>query len=533
GEGMEEMAARRGTSARRLRALLRGDLDNIVAKALKKRVQDRYASAETLAEDLRRHLAHEPVSARADSLAYRAGKFARRRRGAVAAFIAVSLLLGSLVTFYTSRLAAERDRARHQADKAARVSELLKGLLTAADPYQAREKREPTVREILDAGAERMARDLAAQPELQAEMLTVMGSVYQRLGAHEKAKPLLEQAVASGRRAPGPQHELVAQSLHELGIVLREKGDTEAAAALLQEALALRRRLGPQDSRIADTLQELAYLEDLRGGGRFETYAREALDIRRQALGEEHRDTVSSLNDLGLYLLLNKGEVASAEPLLRQCLAINRKLLRPDHPDVGTAMGNLALALQAKGDFAQAESLARQGLSISRKALGDDHLDIGIKLFNLAKALRSQGKFAEAAAALEEALRITRPALGPDHSRTVLFTVSLALVRLDQDRAAEAEPMLRHALRVRERTLAKDDARLGQVKSALGAVLTKLARYEEAESLLLAAERILAGGKAGGWEAQEARSNRTRLAALYEAWGRPDQAAPYRRLPSS
>jgi len=528
---LTESAARRASTPQGLRRLLRGDLDTIVAKAMKKKPQERYPSVGALADDLQRYLDRKPISARPDTLAYRTARFVGRHTRGVATGGAMVLLLVGLVAFYTTRLAAERDRARLQADKAAKVSELLTGLLTGADPFRTRDAKEPTVRNLLDAGAERIQKELAGEPELQAEMLTVIGRVYERLGLHDKAKPLLEQAVASGRRALGPEHERVAQSLHNLGVVLREMGDLAAAAPLLEEALAMRRRLlGREHKDVAQTLQELAYLHDLRGDASFEPLLREALAIRRKVLGEEHGDTVSSLNDLGLFLLLQKGDVAGAEPLLRQCLASNRKLLGEGHPDVATAMGNLALAAQAKGDHAEAESLIRQGLSISRKALGDRHPDIGIKLYNLSKPLRSQGKYDEAAAALEEALQITRPALGEDHSRTVRFTVALALIRLEQGQARVAEPMLRHALQVRQRTLSEDDLRIGQTKSILGGVLTRLARYDEAEPLLVDAQRILKDASAPGEEGQEARANLTRLVALYEAWGRPEQAARYRAL---
>ena len=116
-------------------ALSKGDLDTIVAKALKKNPAERYASVTALAEDVRRYLEHQPIGARPDTLAYRAAKFVqapragRGRRGgrAPVARRPDRLLHGCDV-------AAERDRARLEAQKSAKVSELLAGLLTRADP---------------------------------------------------------------------------------------------------------------------------------------------------------------------------------------------------------------------------------------------------------------------------------------------------------------------------------------------------------------------------------------------------------------
>ena len=139
---------------------------------------------------------------------------------------AAALLLVALTAFYTVRLAAERNRARLEAEKATKVSDLLTGLLTAPDPYISHDVKNPTVRGLLDAGAARIDKELAGQPDLEAQMLTVMGRVYQRLGAYDKAQTLLEEALAIGRR--GPQNAGLAETLNELGVLLREKGDFPA-----------------------------------------------------------------------------------------------------------------------------------------------------------------------------------------------------------------------------------------------------------------------------------------------------------------
>ena len=125
------------------------------------------------------------------------------------------------------RLAAERDRARLQAQKASKVSDLLTDLFIGADPF-ANRPGDTSVRGLLDAGAERIEKELDGEPELQAEMLTVIGRIYHRLDLDNRARPLLEKAIASGRRAFGPEHERVARSLNELGVLLRENGKLDA-----------------------------------------------------------------------------------------------------------------------------------------------------------------------------------------------------------------------------------------------------------------------------------------------------------------
>jgi tetratricopeptide (TPR) repeat protein len=211
-------------------------------------------------------LRREPVSARADTWAYRSTRFVQRHASGVSLAAAVLVIVASLVGFYTVRLAAERDRARLEAEKSAKISELLTSLLTGADPNATRD-REPTVRNILDAGAERVQKELADQPELKAEMLTVIGRVYQRLGLFETAMPLLQEALKVRRTTAPSDSAPLAQTINELGILLRERGDAASSIPLLEESLAMRRRiLGAEHADVAVTLVELGRSYQDTGG---------------------------------------------------------------------------------------------------------------------------------------------------------------------------------------------------------------------------------------------------------------------------
>ncbi len=514
----------------RLRRELRGDLDTIVAKALKKRPEERYASVTALAEDLRRNLEEEPILARPDSVPYRARKFVRRHARSLAAAAAVALALAAVVAFYGTRLANERDRVRQEAEKATQVSGFLTDLLGHADPYVAGQG-EPTVRSLLDAGAERARQDLAAQPELQREMLTLLGRIYERRGAYELAVPLLDQAVALGRRTLGPSPEL-AQSLNDLGVARLQKAELDAARITLTEALAMRRQvLGEEHADVAVTHSELGRaLLDLGRLDEAEAHCRAALAIRRKVLGPADHDTATSMSDLGL-LLRQKGDRAGAETMLRETLAVTRKSSGPRHPDTATALANLALTVNERGDHAAAEGMFREALGISQASLGRDHPNNAQRLANLANVLRLRGKLAEAAAMNEEALGISRPALGPDHPLVARQEVGLARIYLDQGRPAEAVPLLRHALGVQQESLPAGDWRLGATRSLLGDAYTRLSRFADAEPHLLGAHALLqVTPDPEGLETREARDNLARLVALYEAWGRPEKAAPYRSL---
>jgi len=537
-EALAHHATQCRTTPGRLSRALRGDLDTIVAKALKKDASERYASVTAMADDLGRSLRHEPIGALPDTLRYRTVRFVQRHVRGVAASVAVVVLIVGMTAIYTIRLSAERDRAQKEAAKAARISEALTGLLTGADPIANRATGEGlTVRGLLDAGAAQMQKELEGQPEAQAEILTVMGRLYRRFGAFDKAQALLEQALASGRAVYGTEHPRLALTLNDLGALLAEKGAYATAGSSLEEALSMRRRIhGPEHRDVAVTLAELGRVYQDQGlNARAEPLHREALAIRRKVLGEDDRETAVSLSDVASVLRLN-GDLSGAESFLRQCLELNRKTRGDDHPNTAMTLHDLGLVAAGRADFASAESLFQQAMDIQRKSLGDKHPVVATSLNSLSHVWLAQGKHAAAASALREALDIAVPVLGGDHQLVAIYTINLASVYLARREPAAAEALLREGLRIRalspevvpnrRRILSEDDWSVGATKSLLGAALTGLGRYDEAEAVLLEARRDLEAMPAP--RKPEMKATIARLVQLYDAWGKPDKAAAHR-----
>jgi serine/threonine protein kinase/Flp pilus assembly protein TadD len=518
-ESNTQRAARRGVTPDKLQRVLRGDLDTIVAKALKKKPEERYGSVAELADDLRRYVDHQPINARPDSVAYRAKKFVRRHRRSLAVAVIAVLMIAGTIAVYTVKLANERDHAARQAVKTAKVSEFLTEILDGADPFRTPDSQEPTIRHLLDVGAEKISRDLQGAPDVQAEVSTVVGRIYQRLGLFDKAQPFLEQAVTLGRQSMGPEHVSIAQALNELGVLYRERGDLPAAQPLLEESLKMRRHLlGSIDKDVAVTAVELARVLRDRGlDDQAEPLVREALAIRRTIFGNMHRETATSINDLGL-LLWQRGDLEAAEPLLRESLAINTAVLGPDHPSVGTSKGNLALVLNGQGRSAEAEALYHEQIVIMRKALGEQHPAYAQALNNLSRAVFDQGRPDEAKTLLVQCLAIVEPLFKNGNPRLAIYRTNLARVELALHHPKDAEPLLRRALETRQRIYPAGDWRIAQVNSMLGAALTAQKRYAEAEPLLLEAAQYLKPGPGG--QTKELADNHSRLAELYLATGR-------------
>jgi serine/threonine protein kinase/tetratricopeptide (TPR) repeat protein len=528
-DALARQAAARDATPSRLRRTLRGDLDTIVGKALKKDPTKRYPSVTALTDDVRRFLRQEPISAQPDTLRYRAAMFVRRHAGAVAASTAAVLLMTGLTAFYTIRLAAERESAEREAAKAARVSEVLTSLLAGADPIANRATGEGlTVPALLDAGAAQVERDLAGQPEAQAEILTVMGRLYRRYGVYDKAQRLLEQALASGQQVYGAEHVRVAQTLNDLGALLAEKGDYVNAEKSLERALQMRRALlGPEHADVAVTIVELGRVYQDRGfSARAEPLQREALAIRRKVLGEDHRETAVSLSDVASVARLG-GNLDEADALLRLALDLNRKTRGEAHANTATTLHDLGLIAIGRGDVKSAEGLFQQALAIHRKAMGERHPYVATTLNSLARVWVAERKYDQAISALETALEIARPVFGTDHQLVGIYTLNLAAAHQARREPETAEALAREGLRIRaiapelvparRRIHPDDDWSIGAAKSLLGAALTAERRYPEAETVLLEARRDLEAGP--GPQGRDLELTMARLDDLYDAWG--------------
>jgi tetratricopeptide (TPR) repeat protein len=188
-----------------------------------------------------------------------------------------------------------------------------------------------------------------------------------------------------------------------------------------------------QSGGLEEAVQLNAQVMKLYAAGRFGEaipLAQKALAIREKALGPEHPDTASSLNNLAL-LYEATGAYAQAEPLLKRALAIGEKALGPEHPNTATSLNNLAGLYEAMGAYAQAEPLLKRALAIGEKALGPEHPNTATSLNNLAALYWAQTHWSEAASSLRRAAQ-ARESLAQnilvlgDESRKRAFVTTLA-----------------------------------------------------------------------------------------------------------
>jgi tetratricopeptide (TPR) repeat protein/predicted Ser/Thr protein kinase len=478
----EELAEQRGTTAEQLRRIFAGDLDAILLTALRKEPDRRYRSAGDFGADLGRFLDGRPVSARPDTLGYRAGKFVARNRIGVAAAAAATIALIAAVSFYTARLARERDRAQVEAAKAGQVAAFLEDLFEVSDPSQSRTDT-ITARELLDRGAERIATNLTEQPEVQATLMGVIGRVYRGLGMYPAARDQATAALAIRRRLHAGEHHDVAESETDLGAALGGMAERTAAEARLREALRIERALhaGDDEHLVAALAGVAAVVKD--EGTRLddaEALFREALAMRER-LGTND-GSLAMLSDGLAGTLVWKGDYAGAEPWLRQSVALVQKQVPVDSAVLAIAVHNLGHNLKQLGKAEEAITMERQALAIGLAFYGPAHPYVTAFRNGLGTVLRDQGDLEGAAEQFRRSLTADSARLGPDHDQVATNLGLLGTTLLAQGRLNEAEVALRGALGVRRKALGPDHPYVAISVNELAGLYLARGKLVEAES---------------------------------------------------
>lgn len=485
-------AASRGTKPNQLVKSLQGDLDWITLKAVEKDRARRYSTPLELAADIERYLDNRPVVARPASASYRLKKYVQRHRVAVAAASSAAILL---VAFAINQ-AVQLRRITRERDRANRITDFMTRMFKVSDPSEAK-GNSITAREILDTAASQIDKGLEKDPELKAQMMGVMGDVYENLGLYPRAQPLLEESTEIRRRVLGANNPDTLESADQLAYILYLEGHYSEAEKLQRDTLeSLRRTLGPQSPESAATMMHLG--ATLTAESHFpeaEKLERESLAIRERILGPEHTDTLITMNNLS-NLLQREGQSAEAEQLDRRVLEVRRRVFGPDHLDTVLAQGNLSWDLYREGRFPEAEKLQLEVLGRRRRILGPEHPTTVGTMARLSVILQAEQRYAEAEKMQRDVLEIRRRILGPEHPETIISMGSLANTLMFEGRLSDAEKLYRQELEIETRVLGPEHQDTLSTKSNLAAVLGAQERYAEGEKLIretLAVERRVLG----------------------------------------
>jgi serine/threonine-protein kinase len=529
---------------------LRGDLDNIVLMALRKEPSRRYASVGQFSEDIRRYLEGLPVLAHKDTLSYRATKFIKRNKIGVAAAAAILLtLLGGIVATAwqakratdQARIAAEqarvaareRDRAQVETAKAARINDFLQHVLGFSQVSwlspNPQKKNVSTIAEALDEASRRAENELADQPEILAAVQFSLGQSYFGQGKMDLAVQQLRASLENRRKILGAEHRDTALSMVALAEQCVFQGNYGEAESLSREAIAFYRHLPERndlDRRwFATALNVLGVSLGYKGDApAAEALFLEALKVGGDLTGQD-RGMIAVIYGNVAIQRGNQGDIAGAVDYLQKSIDEMRRL--PDKPisNLANSLSNLGSFMTINGNYAGAEAVLRESLDLNLQTVGEKHLYTAMAAIYLADNSCEQGDYARALEEVNRALAIQREIFPEGHIDFSRSWTILGKILSRSGELARGEEHLRSALALRVKALKPGHPVIAGTQGVLGECLAAQNRYEEAETLLLESHAALS--KTMGGHDPRVQRARTRLAKLYEAWGKPEQAAAF------
>jgi serine/threonine-protein kinase len=507
------------------------DLATILRAALAGDPERRYPSARHFAEDIERHLRHEPVSAHPPSPWYRARKFVARHRGGVAmSGLFVAAIVAALgVALWQTRVARiQAGVALAQTERAEAVRQFMTGVFEYASPDASR--GEPiSARDLLDIGERQVDVGLRDRPVLQADVLSLLGQLNIEIGDFKRADALLERALDASAAAGFPgdvrirvllgkawidaevgrfdaaiEHAGQALALldrpeyrnpnsianaHQLTTYsLLNKGDTNGFEARLRNALEQdRAALGDNNEYVADQWIQLGRrLGDLGRYKESEAAFQTGIDGYRTVFGENSNRVAHGLNELA-NMLIDKGDLDGAENALGRALAIRTETVGADHHDTLTVRNNLLFVLETEGRYAEA---LPQRLELARigEATGALHANDLVATWNaISRNYRELGRLVEAESAAHKALELAGQAHGPRSPTRIGPLGHLARAQALGGRLPEAESSFREALSILVESDPPNSPGVGLYRAELGNILRMEHRLAEARVELNAA----------------------------------------------
>ncbi len=542
------------------------DLDVLCLTAMHKDVAQRYQSVEALIRDVDHYLKGEPLEARPDSLRYRTRKFVTRHRRSLSAAAAVLVAVIGLVIFYTVRLTRARNAALAQAERTKRIQSFMLNLFQGGDPSAA-PADDLRVVTLLDRGVME-ARNLDAEPAVQAELYETLGGIYEQLGEYDRANSLLQSALAKSQAVFGPDSAETAKSLLalaslrdaraqyeeaerlvrqaidiedrklptndpakmkaslELGKIQEDRGAYDQSIATLERTVRFYSTPGSSQADFADSLYELANAHFY--AGHYETSEalnQRVLGLYKEIYGERHPLVADVLVNLGA-IRLDLGHYPEAEQYDRQALAIVQSWYGEDSPETATDLTLLARALIYQKRFDEASALLQQSLAIKENAFGKIHPSVASTLNELGSVALNENKYDDAEKYFAHMADIYRQVYGEHHYLYATALSNLASVYMAEKQWPRAEKMYREVIPLYVETQSATHVNTGIARMKLGRILLHEDRYAEAAHESQAGYDILITQMDPGvsWLVKA----REDLVEEYDALKRPDLAAKFR-----
>jgi serine/threonine protein kinase/tetratricopeptide (TPR) repeat protein len=505
-QAADRVASDRSTRVDSLKRALRGELEWIPLKAMRKDRARRYSTVRELSDDVQNFLDGKPLLAGPESVTYRTRKFVSRNRMPVVAGLVIAILTIAGSVLYVTGIARERDRTIAALEEANRqktlaeqreqqvqsekvttalVADFYADMLRSIDPSIAL-GRNPTVQDMLEWTARGVEERFKDRPAVEANIRNTLGDTYMALGRDHEALSQYEKALERTIAQYGQEHAETYAALTNVAVVHHRMGRLDLAEPLMRTAL-----LG-----------------------------------LKKVHGESHSDVQIVSSNLAV-LQFNMGKFREAEEQFRSLYDARRKALQADDPLVAKAAANLSTAVEKLGRGEEAESLMRQAHEIQLKAYGENHPETLMSKYNLGVIAENLGRSTDAKRILTEVLEKRKLVLGKDHPDTIKTAASLADALTTLNELDEAEPLLRDAMDEMEKLYGEEHPSTIRVLNSLAWVVDARGNLAEAERIYrrVFEKRV----RAMGTDHPETLAALSNLADITRRLGAPAAAEPLAR----
>jgi serine/threonine-protein kinase len=508
-----------------------GDIDLIIATALRREPARRYATAAAFADDLRRWLDRRPITARGDSRSYRLQTFVRRHRlgVAAAALVAASLASGLGIALWQAHVAevearrADRERAlaERQLARSERVKDFILALFREQDPIARAKAKARSPIDLIRDGIAAVDGSLAGEPELEAVLLRDLGEIQLNLDDRAGGEATLKRALDLVTRHDGERGRATAETLAAYADAVYATGDIERASALFRDGVErLRASHGANDAKTAHAESRLATIELV--GGRYdeaERLARHAIGVYRKTYGGESAELAPMLSTLG-NIQQETGHLAEALDTYGEALAIVTRIDGGEHVRTVTLRARIGDVHRSLRRFDDAFASYDAALRIERAQLPPGHVIIGATLLRLGDLQRRMGRHEDADRSLVESLSILGKGTGSgQYAQALQFHADLARAQGHVDVAVERYRASFEAFR---KTVG-DGVYTWLTALKLAEVLIEAGRLDEAEPIAVDAIAKLA--RVSGDNDYDTAYTSSVMGALRHAQGRQAEAA--------
>jgi eukaryotic-like serine/threonine-protein kinase len=417
---------------------LLGDLDIVLEKALRYEPQQRYLSARSFSDDLKRWLQLRPVLAREGNRFYRLKKFIQRNRLAVAASVSglIALSVGLGLAYQQAQL------TQIEVGRTRLANAFLSDLISSSDPSS--ETQSESLIDAIDRAEKDIPERFVGQMESEAQVRLVIGRSYNALNRLSDAEKQFRRVLHIGVVPPitPTQRMYFASATNGLADIAWSRGQMAQSEASYRAAIAA---LDSSDRDQLDLRMDISSSLDALLGemGRYQ----ESLNIAAANLAALPESAVKSKPDAlkraGLlvhyaYDLHGLKRLESAAMAYQQALDLYQENLSADHPDIAIALNNYAMLLLDLKRKPEAANLLQRSLDIRRKRFGDKHWMLVIGGANLAGMRAELGQHDIACALLQKAFTTAKIALEPNDplwARTFTTAARVALMRGDAPEA--------------------------------------------------------------------------------------------------